>query len=65
MSQPCEVVKQSIIAKVLNDNHVSFIELESIFDDHQFSYKGNRAIYHSMYSNIHFGVAGMKKSLIS
>lgn len=54
MEEQFETIKQSIIAKVLNEDHVSFIEVERIFEEHCFAYQGDKVIHHSKYPHVLF-----------
>ncbi len=47
-------IKKAIAAKVMTDDHVSFIEVQRIFNDHNFDYKGKRMICHPEHSNLVF-----------
>ncbi len=45
-------IKKAIAAKVMTDDHVSFIEVQRIFDEYDFDYRGNRIICHPNYTNL-------------
>ncbi len=47
-------IKQEIIEKVLKDDHVSFVEVERIFEAHHFDYEGNKSIQHDRYTHLLF-----------
>ncbi|MGO1368538.1 hypothetical protein [Senegalia sp. (in: firmicutes)] len=41
-----------IIEKIFKDDFVSFLEVERIFDEHKFDYKGSKVIRHPKYHNL-------------
>ena len=47
-------IKEAIAARVMGDDHVSFVEVQRIFADHKFDYTGNRMICHPDYTNLVF-----------
>lgn len=47
-------IKKAIADKVMTYDHVSFVEVQKIFDSHNFDYNGNSAICHPRYANLIF-----------
>lgn len=47
-------IKEAIADKVMTYDHVSFVEVQKIFDSHNFDYNGNRMLCHPEYPNLVF-----------
>lgn len=58
-----ELIKEKIIQKIYRDDHVSFPEIEQMFEEYKFDYKGNKVIHHEKYPNLVIWTGWNEKSI--
>lgn len=46
------MMKNEIIKKIYRDDHVSFVEVERIFEKYQFDYRGDKTLHHEEYPHL-------------
>lgn len=46
------MIRHEIIEKICRDDHVSFVEIERIFEKGGFNYRGDKVIHHNEYPHL-------------